>query len=328
MLEIDGGAGGGQIVRTAVTLSALSGEPIRVENVRGDRPTPGMRAQHLAAVEAVAALCDAAVEGDDRGSETLVFEPEAVRASDVSVDIGTAGSIALVFDTVLPLAVALDSPASVTVSGGTDVQWAPPIDYLRRAKRPLLSEYGLDADVAVESRGFYPVGEGEATLTLRPSSLSSLELADRGSIRRVEVYSTADEALREADVAERQASAVAEELDVDASVATLASYDDAACPGSAVVLAAVYEGGRAGFSALDEADKPSEAVEAFRRFHDGAAAVDRHLADQSLVYLALAGGELFAPAVTAHVETNREVLAAFGHDLAFDERDDGVHVEG
>lgn len=335
MQEIDGSAGGGQVVRTAVTLSALSGEPVRIEDVRGGREEPGLRPQHLAAVEAAAALCEATVEGDEQGDETLVFEPGELAARDVAVDVGTAGSVALVFDTLLPLAAGLEGPASITVTGGTDVAWAPPIDYLRRVKLPLLAEYGLETDLSVESRGFYPLGEGEATLTLRPSSLSPLDLVDRGSLRRVEVYSTADEELREPSVAERQAGAVAEALDVDVSVATLATYDDAACPGSVVVLSAVYEGGRAGFSALGEAGKPAadvgeEAVDAFRRFDDTrtAVAVDSHLADQLQIPLALAGGEVCAPAATDHVEASRDVLAAFGHEISIEPRDDGVLLEG
>lgn len=333
MLEIDGSDGGGQVVRTAVSLAALSGEAVRVEDVRGGRDEPGLRPQHVAAVEAAAAFCDASVEGLEEGAEAIVFEPGELEARDVSVDVGTAGSVALVLDAVLPLAAGLDEPASVTVTGGTDVEWAPPIDYHRRVKLPLLAEYGLNADLQVASRGFYPVGGGEATLTLRPSEFSPLPLGERGALRRVEVYSTADEELRDAEVAERQAAAVAETLDVDVSVATLATYTDADSPGSAVVLSAVYEGSRAGVSALGEAGKPSEdvggeAVEAFRRFDGGPGAVDRHLADQLVVPLALAGGEVLAPEATAHVETNRAVVEAFGHDVALEERDDGVLLRG
>ena len=332
MLEIDGSAGGGQIVRTALSLSALSGTAVRIENVRGDRPTPGLRPQHLAAVEATAALCSATVEGGEVESETLVFRPEAVAADDVSVDVGTAGSVALVFDTLLPLAVALDDPATVTVTGGTDTKWAPLVSYLKRVKLPLLAEVGLDAEVTVDSRGFYPAGGGRATLTLRPSELSSLSLTDRGALRRMEVYSTATEELADAEVAERQAGAVAEELDADASVGTEATFVEADSTGSSVLVVAVYENSRAGFSALGEAGKPSEevaaeAVEAFHRFHEGAAVVDQHLADQSMVFLALAGGQVLAPEVTDHVETNRAVIEAFGHDLAVSDGDGGVLLE-
>lgn len=342
MLELDGGDGGGQVVRTAVTLSALSGEAVRVEDVRGDRPEPGMKPQHVAAVEAAAALCSATVEGATAGAGTLLFRPgeaevadngEATDPTEVTVDVGTAGSIALVFDTVLPLATALTEPVSVTVTGGTDVKWAPPVDYLRYVKLPLLATAGLDADLSVGSRGFYPLGGGEATLTLRPSTLEPLSAVDRGDLRRVEVHSVAAADLADAEVAERQAAAAADRLDAATPVGAEATYAETDCAGSVVVLVAVYEGGRAGFTALGEAGKPSEtvaaeAVDAFERFHEGAAAVDEHLADQLQVPLALAGGEVAVPGATAHVRTNRAVVEAFGHDLSVEQRGDRVVISG
>lgn len=338
MIGIDGSGGGGQVVRTAVALSAVSGEPVRVENVRGGRPEPGLRPQHLAAVEAAASLCDATVDGAERDSETLVFEPGDVRADDVQVDIGTAGSVALVLDTLVPLAVALDEPATVTVTGGTDVQWAPPIDYLRRVKLPLLADVGLDASLSVAGRGFYPKGGGEATLTLGPSSPSPLDLTERGPLRRLEVYSVAEDSLESADVAERQAAAAVdgavEHVGEDVATAMEATYVESPCVGSSVVVVPVYDESRAGFSAFGEAGKPSEdvaaeAVAEFEQFHDVPAAIDRHLADQLQVFLALAGGTVVATEVTRHVQTNRDVLAAFGYDLWVEERgEDGVRIEG
>ena len=333
MLDIDGSDGGGQVVRTAATLSALSGQAVTVEDVRGDRSTPGMRPQHVAAIEAAAALCSATVEGAATGAETLVFDPGPLRAEDVAVDVGTAGSIPLVFDAVLPLATALAEPATVTATGGTDVEWSPPMDYLRRVKLPLLSVAGLEADLTVTRRGFYPVGDGEATLSLRPSSVDGLEVTDRGDLRRVEVRSVAAADLADAEVAERQAAAAADGLGVDAPVDAEATYEETACPGSVVTLLAVYDRSRAGFSALGEPGTPAEAVAAaavedFERFCAGPAAVDRHLADQLQVPLALGGGRVTAPAVTGHLETNREVLEAFGYDAAVEVRGDRVVVSG
>lgn len=328
MIDIDGSDGGGQVVRTAIALSAVSGEAIRIENIRGGRPEPGLRPQHLAAVEAAAGLCDATVDGADRDSDTLVFEPGAVTAADVTVEVGTAGSVALVLDTLVPLAVALDEPATVTVTGGTDVEWAPPIDYLRRVKLPLLARVGLDTSLPVDARGFYPKGGGEATLTLGPSSPSPLDLTERGPLRRLEVYSVAEDSLESADVAERQAAAavdgVVEHVGEDVATAMEATYVESPCVGSSVVVVPVYDESRAGFSALGEAGKPSEdvaseAVADFERFHDGTAAVDRHLADQLMVFQALASGAVLAPESTQHVETNREVLAAFGYGLTVEE---------
>jgi RNA 3'-terminal phosphate cyclase (ATP) len=331
MHEIDGAAGGGQIVRTAVTLSALSGEAVRIENVRGDRPTPGMRPQHLAAVEAAAALCDATVEGDEREAETLEFDPDDIEADEVTVDVGTAGSVSLVADTVLPLATALDDEATVTITGGTDVAWSPPLDYLRYVKFPLLLGAGLDIDLSVASRGFYPVGGGEIEVTLRPSELEPLALTERGALRRVEVYSVAAAELEDPAVAGRQAAAAAGALPDAVPTPTEVSYVETECTGSALVLAAVYEGSRAGFTALGEAGKPSEevaseAVAAFESFHDGAGVVDCHLGDQLMVTLALAGGEVLAPEVTDHVETTCDVIETFGYDLTVDERDEAVLV--
>lgn len=340
MRTIDGSGGGGQVVRTAVSLSALTGRAVRVEDVRGNRPTPGMRPQHVAAVEAAAALCDAAVEGAAEGAETLVFEPGDLAAADVEVDVGTAGSVALVFDTVSPLAFGLEAPASVTVTGGTDVAWAPPLSYLERVKLPAQAAAGLDASLSVDARGFYPVGGGRATLAMRPSTPERLAMTDRGDLERVEVHSLASEDLADAEVAERQADAVVAGLDAGAileapaavAVDAEASYVDAACTGSSLVVAATYERSRAGFSALGEAGKPSETVAAealadFERFHAGAAAVDRHLADQLVVHLALGGGAVRGPELTAHLETNRAVVEAFGYDVSIRAADDTVLVE-
>lgn len=333
MIEIDGSAGGGQVVRTAATLSALSGEAVRITDVRGGRPNSGMGHQHVAAVTAAAALCDARLEGDEHGAETLVFEPGELRPTDVSVDVGTAGSVVLVLDTVVPLATALDGPVTVTVQGGTDVEWAPPLDYLRYVKLPHLYEAGLEATVSVERRGFYPVGGGRVTLSLSPSELAAVDRLERGALRRLEVHSRAEASLEDAEVAERQASAAADGVEVDVPVATDAGYVEADSPGSVVVLVAIYEGSRAGFSALGERGKPSEtvaeeAVADFQRFHDGPGAVDRHLADQLLVFLALAGGRVLAPERTDHVRTTLAVLEAFGNELALEDRDDGVLVAG
>jgi len=126
VIEIDG-ARGGQVVRTAAGLAAVTGRWVRVEDVRGDRPTPGLKPQHVAAVEAVAAACDADLGGAEVGSEALVVRPGPVRGGEFAVDVGTAGSLPLVFDAVLPLAVALSEPLELTATGGTDVAWSPPV---------------------------------------------------------------------------------------------------------------------------------------------------------------------------------------------------------
>lgn len=332
--ELDGAIAGGQFLRTALTLAILEREPVRITNVRGDRSTPGLRHQHLAVLETLAELAAADVSGAELGSETVEFNPgrERLAGGDYAVDIGTAGSVTLLFDAVLPLATELESPLSLTATGGTDVAWSPPLDYFRRVKLPLLRQFGLAAVCEWSRRGFYPDGGGQATLRLAPSTLEPIELIDRARSTAIRVYSAEAAALADRNVARRQAEGALERLDardcdcdcdcelVERSETTVASD----CPGSAIVLR-VDDDGRggdesatslAGFTALGERGVPAErvgenAADAANRFLDGTAPVDRHMADQLLVFLAIAGGRVRVPAVTDHVETSCALLESF-----------------
>lgn len=335
MLEIDGSAGGGQLLRSALALSALSGEPVRLTGIRGGRPEPGLKPQHLAVVDLLASVTDADTSGYGVGTGTLTFRPGSVEAGTYSVDIGTAGSVPLLFDAVVPLATVLEEPLSVTATGGTDVTWSPTTAHYRRTKLWLLRRHGLGAAVEFDRPGFYPAGGGRATLRLFPSSLSTLELTERGPLEGARVDSLAAEALADASVADRQAATAVDRLeegDVPVIERTV-RYAKADSPGSAVAVTLEYEHGRAGFDALGERGKPSEtvareAVDAALAFEAGGAAVDRHTADQLLPFLALAGGRLRIPAVTDHVETGRHLLRAFGHELSVTAADDSVLVAG
>jgi RNA 3'-terminal phosphate cyclase (ATP) len=331
MHVLDGSAGGGQLVRTALTCAAVSGEPFKMRYVRRARSNPGLQAQHCAAIEAVADVADAATSGVEVGSEAFTFEPgedppedeEPVLGGSTSVEVGTAGSVPLVFDALLPLAVALDEPLTARLTGGTDAKWAPPFDYFRHAKLPLLADHGLDADVSLGRRGFYPRGGGEATLTVNPSSLSALDVGERGGRESLTAYSVAEASLEDDNVAERQVDPLPGDADANTE------YAEADSPGSAVVLVAEYEQSRAGFAALGERGTPAEevgqeAAAAFESFEDGDATVDTHLADQLVPYLALAGGEVRIPEVTTHVETCIDLLAEFGYEVETEQDGDAV----
>jgi RNA 3'-terminal phosphate cyclase (ATP) len=338
MVEIDGSAGGGQILRTALTLSMLSGESVTVSDVRGDRPDPGLGAQHLTAVEVAAAVSDATVRGAELGSETVEFDPGEPTGGCYEASVGTAGSLTLVFDTVLPLATRLDEPLSLSATGGTDVKWSPTMGFCRRVKLPLLREHGVAAAIDVHRPGFYPVGGGRATLHLWPSSVSPLTLdgvTHREGTLRARIYSLAADSLADADVADRQADEAERELSklglepVHREV-TRAAADS---PGSSLVVRLDGDGTLAGFDARGEKGKPAEAVAGdavadLAAFRETGAAVDHHLADQLLVFLALSGGRVVAPRVTAHVETNLAVCEAFGYDLSVEEAGRGVVVRG
>lgn len=336
MIEIDGSAGGGQVLRSALTLSMYTGTAVEVTDVRGDRAESGLKAQHLAAVETAAAVCDADVsdaDGDsvELGADTVVFEPNAPVGGSYRADIGTAGSVALLFDTFVPLAPVIDRPLELTATGGTDVNWSPPLDYYRRVKLPLLRSLGLAVAVDVERRGFYPRGGGEVTLRVWPSEPEPLNLVDPGPVSGGRVYSTASADLADADVAERQADAAVAELG-DAGIEVTARQTatvEAASTGSVVVVRIDRERGVAGLDAYGERGKPAKevALSALADLDSVTApgvAVDAHLADQLVVTLATTGGAVAAPRLTAHLESSLDLLSAFGFGVSVDERAERV----
>jgi RNA 3'-terminal phosphate cyclase (ATP) len=325
VISLDGRSGGGGLLRTALGLAAATGQAFEVEGIRAERPEPGLKPQHRTAVETVAGRCDAAVEGTRLGATSLTFRPGDVRGGRADAAMGTAGSLPLLFDAVLPLAVRLDGPLELHATGGTDVKWSPPIEYLRSVKLPLLARFGLDADVEVARTGYYPAGGGEATLRLRPSSGRPLALADRGSLERVDVLSTAGESLESAAVADRQATRAAERLreaGVPVGVRRRA-YEPTDSPGSSLLLRAVYDRTLLGVDELGERGRSSEtvadrAVDRLLELHGAGATVDDHMADQLLPFLGLWGGRLRIPRVTDHVEANLAVLDAFGCAVELD----------
>lgn len=328
MIEIDGSDGGGQLLRSSLALAAVTETPVRVHDVRGARPEPGLKAQHLTAVELLRDVCDATVEGASLGSEEVTFRPSTPTGGTLDVDVGTAGSLTLIFDAVLPIAVALDAPLSVTVTGGTEVKWSPPLSTYRQVKLPLCRRFGLFAAVERHRTGFYPAGGGEATLHLAPSELSPVEFTDRGSLRGARIYSRASHDLADNEVARRQADAARSRLsaaDIDVLEHGVVSTE-ARSTGSAITVDLEYERGRGGFDALGEPGKPAEdvasdAVDGALAFDDGNAAVDRYLADQLLVFLAVAGGEIRVPELTDHVESSLSLLETFGFDPSVDDPD-------
>ncbi|WP_323674552.1 RNA 3'-terminal phosphate cyclase [Halorubellus sp. PRR65] len=342
-VTIDGSAGGGQVLRSALSLAAVTGEAVRVEDVRGARPNPGLKHQHLACVEAAAAVCDADVDGAELGSDVVAFDPGDPTGGSVAVDVGTAGAATLVFETVLPLGVVVDDPIELTVTGGTDVAWSPTVDYYRDVRLPLAARAGWRATVDVSRRGFYPGGGGEATLRVAPSERERVAFDDRGAFRGARVEAVASSDLADADVADRLVAAAVDDLEtanVEVDMSTARSVR-APSTGAGVLVVLDYEATTAGFSALGEPGTPAEDVGeraaadavAFRgqeRSSPDAGGprrppvVDVHAADQLVLALALASGRVRPAAVTEHVRANCAVARAFGFDVRVD--DDGVIV--
>jgi RNA 3'-terminal phosphate cyclase (ATP) len=328
VIEVDGSDGGGQLLRSSLTLAALTQQPVRIRHIRGNRPEPGLKHQHLGAVRALEQLCTATVEGAELGSEMVTFEPDGVAPRSINIDIPTAGSLALLFDTVLPLATQIQRPMSVTATGGTEVAWSPPLTAHEHVKFPLCRRFGLQSAVERHRTGFYPAGGGRATLWLAPSTLTPIDLTERGGLKQARIYSRSSADLTRSSVATRQAHAARNRL-TEAGIEvqeTAQLVSETASTGSALTIVLEYEHTRMGFDALGERDTAADAVadEAVSQAlaaHESDAVVDRHLADQLLVCLALVGGQMRIPDVTAHVETHCALLDQFGFEIHLKERD-------
>lgn len=322
MLIIDGsyGEGGGQILRTAIALAALKKRSIKVINVRAKRRNPGLQPQHVAAVKAVARLCDASVSGVEIGSSQIEFEPKEIKREKLSIDVGTAGAISLILQALLLAACGSKKPIDIEFIGGTDVPWSPPIDYLRWITLYFMERYGYQVRIDLNRRGFYPRGGGRVKVNIQPSNLKRIELLQPGSLQRIFGISYAENRLRKSEVAERQKKASLDFLKdkfPDIPIALELEYSSAFSLGSGVVLVAEMGETRLGASILGERGKRAEAVGSetasiLCKEVIAGASLDNHMADQIVPYLALAGGRVKVSQVTPHTMTNLEVVKKFG----------------
>lgn len=316
MVELDGshGEGGGQILRTALSLSMITGTPFRIERIRSRRARPGLLRQHLTAVQAAAGICGAEVSGAALGSLALSFTPGAIRAGDYRFAVGTAGSCTLVLQTILPALGVADRESSVLVKGGTHNPAAPPADFLISSWLPLMRRMGVDMDIELLRHGFYPAGGGEIRASIRPvDRWLPLELAARGAF--CQARATAVVAGLPDDIAQRELARVAEQFgDSERQMRVLPSAQG---PGNVVLLELQYERLTEVFAGFGEKGRSAESVAdgvacAARLFHQGEAAVGEYLADQLLLPMALAGAGAFtASKLSSHLKTNIEVIEKF-----------------
>lgn len=316
-LEVDGslGEGGGQILRTALSLSTILSKPIKIKNIRRNRPNPGLAPQHLKAVETLAMVVGAETRGLSLGSKELFFSPgRPVRKNFFDVNIGTAGSISLLIQTLAPLSVVMDSEKRFRIVGGTDVRWSPPLDYLRNVFLPTVGRFGVGLSLKLLRRGHYPKGGGLVELTLKPSkNLRKIEITGKPKI--LGVYGVSHSVNLPGHVAERQASAAKKKLGergFSAEICVEAANNPMTSPGSGIVLwATTDKGPTIGASSLGEKGKPAEKVgeEAANKLLnllEGGKPVDPHLADQLIPYMALAPGcsVIETTTLTRHTQTN------------------------
>ncbi|MTW14411.1 RNA 3'-terminal phosphate cyclase [Pseudoduganella eburnea] len=318
MIELDGstGEGGGQILRTSLTLSMITGQAFRIRNIRANRQPQGLRRQHLSAVRAAAVACGASVTDAEAGSTSLEFTPGRVSGGVYEFDIGTAGSTTLVLQTLIPALLFAEQPTVVTVRGGTHNPKAPPAEFLQRAYCRLLAAMGADVEIDIERYGFYPAGGGAISANVWPcKQLRRIDLFERGALQQA--YAQAIAARLPAQVAQRQYATVRNLLGWEADQMREVLSPTSASPGNAILLTVESESVTEVFSAIGDRGVRAEAVareaalEA-RRYLASGAAVGEHLGDQVMLPMALAGGGAYTlDHVSQHAITNAEVIAHF-----------------
>lgn len=318
MMELDGslGEGGGQILRTALSLAMITGEPFRIRQIRARRTRPGLMRQHLVAVQAASQICGARVDGAAVGSQELEFIPGPVKGGDYRFAIGTAGSCTLVLQTLLPALLLADRPSTLQLSGGTHNPMAPPAQFLQRAFLPRLAEMGAEIDLELERFGFYPAGGGEVRARVRPCArLRARARMERGA--RTASYAECFIAGVPGRVAQRELECVGKAMhwgDAQLLNRTLPSDQG---PGNALLLTFGHEHVTEVFTAFGEKSVSAEnvarhAVQCARRYLSSRAAVGEYLADQLMLPLALAGGGGFTvDKVSMHARTNAQVIEIF-----------------
>lgn len=317
MLKIDGshGEGGGQILRSALALSMVKGQDIQVHDIRANRPNPGLSHQHLMAIKAASEICEARIEGLEKGSTKITFEPGEIKDGVYNFDIGTAGSVTLLLQALIPSALEADGEITLKVRGGTDVKWSPPYNYFENVFLELLRRMNVDIKSELIKRGHYPKGGGKMKVTIGPSRLEDISLSN--CIKRIEGKAFVSELPEH--IAERMKKQVLKEfIELDTSI-SIESHESAS-PGTGIVI--WTRGGKVlGKGVLGEKGVPAEevgeeAAEGLKKDIEAEIDLDPNAADQLIPYLAISdyGGSLTTRKLTGHLETNAWVVNRFLKD--------------
>lgn len=344
MLTINGSylEGGGQIIRTSLALATLSGTSIKIKNIRKGRKKPGLKNQHMFALQALQELCNAEVKGGELGSKTLTYKPGRLKYKSLNIDIKTAGSITLLMQALFPVVLFSDKKIRIQIKGGTDTKFSQPINYFMDVFIPHLRKYA-DIEYELEKRGYYPKGGGKFIIRIKPKysikdhktfidfidflrkEENKIELVKQGKLLVIKGISNASKDLMKPKVAERQAKYAKYLLNKFGPVKIDINYSDSLSTGSAIVLWALYSVKKdydlvnpviLGSDALGKKGKRAEKVgeEAAKRLIkqiNSEAAVDKYLADQLLLYMALFGGKIKSSEITDHTKTNKYIIEKF-----------------
>lgn len=317
MLHIDGsqGEGGGQILRSALTMAMATGTNIKIENIRAGRAKPGLMRQHLACVKAAQEISDAEVSGAKVGSTSIIFKPNSIRAGEYEFSVGTAGSTMLIFQTVLPALATVNGVSHLKFHGGTHNMMAPSFDFIALAFAPVMKRMGIDIEMKLLRHGFYPQGGGEWQAVIKSSGqMKPLSLLNAGNLLSKEAVVTSSHipghvALRELDEIAKRCDWARDEM----------RANDVECLGSGNILSlrlhyqhcseVIEHVGKVGLSAERVA---RNAVKDLRRYQANGSVVGEHLADQLLLPMAVGAGGVFRTLEPSlHAQTNRDVIQLF-----------------
>jgi RNA 3'-terminal phosphate cyclase (ATP) len=315
-MHIDGsqGEGGGQILRTSLALSMITGTPVRIDKIRARRARPGLMRQHLTSVLAAARVSGAHVQGAEVGSREITFTPSGIQAGVYHFAIGTAGSTTLILQTVLPALLLASGPSHLTLEGGTHNPMAPPFEFLERVFLPLVRRMGAQVEITLERAGFYPAGGGRLEAVIHPAALSPLDLLERGEIRSRR--GTVLLANLPEHIAERELRHLAQQTSWPEGALEVRRVESAG-PGNAVLLELESDGITEVFTSIGEVGVAAEkvadrAVQEMRAYLAAGVPVGEHLADQLLLLLALAGGGSFRTLpLSLHARTQIELIPRF-----------------
>lgn len=323
MITIDGsqGEGGGQIVRSSLALSLVTGQPVTIENVRAKRSRPGLMRQHLTAFQAAAEIGKAVVEGDAIGSRKVTFHPHELIAGEYTFNIGTAGSTMLVLQTVLPALMVAEGPSQVILEGGTHNPFAPPFDFLQRAYAPLVARLGPKIEMTLERPGFYPAGGGRAVVSIEPvSQLRPLSLLERGNLVRRSVRALVSNL--PAHIGERECRRVISKCNWGKETGDVEEVTNARGPGNALIVEIASQHVTEVFTSFGEKGRPAEAVaekcvKQVLRYLKGDVPVGEYLADQLILPLSIGagqgtgGGKFRTLSLSPHSTTHLDVVQRF-----------------
>jgi len=332
MIKIDGslGEGGGQVLRTSLSLAVVTGQAFTIENIRAGRQRPGLMRQHLTCVKAAAEICGGEAEGAELGSSALTFTPGRVKAGTYKFAIGTAGSTTLVAQTILPALMLADGPSHIELTGGTHNMQCPPFDFLERVFLPHIQAMGVGIDVRLHRRGFFPAGGGQWVMDITPvDRLKPIEVTKRGAFKSLTAEAIVSQLPK--SIASRELKVIGERLELPYEALSVVEDTTTLGPGNIVQVMTEYEHVAEIFSGFGKMGVSAENIgkntaKSAKRFINSEAAVGPYLADQLLLPMALAGGGSFtALRPSRHTTTNIDTIKSFLKvDIKLVEGDQGV----